>query len=100
MKNEPVLRDERYYAVENASYKIGFMIITYGLFAVIILRSFLFQESSWDLFALIIIASLAATVYQGVHKVLPFSWKKYLLYMLGTAALAAITTLILTTLRK
>lgn len=100
MKNEPIVRDERYYAVENASYKIGFMIMTYGLFAVIILRSLIFHESSWDLFALIIIANLAATIYQGVHKVLPFSWKKYLLYMLGTAALAAITTYLLVTLRK
>lgn len=100
MKNEPILRDERYYAVENASYKIGFMIMTYGLFAVIIFRSFAFHESNWDLFALVIIASLTATIYQGVHKVLPFSWKKYLLYMLGTALLAAVTTFILVTVRK
>jgi len=100
MKNEPILRDERYYAVENASYKIGFMILTYGLFAVIIFRSFVFHESNWDLFALIIVASLAATIYQGVHKVLPYSWKKLILYMLAVAALSAITTFLFVTLKK
>lgn len=92
MKNEPILRDERYYAVENASYKIGFSIFTFGLFAAILYRSIFRHEASWDLFALIIIASTAATIYQGVHKVLPFSWKKLLLYMAAVAVLAAVTT--------
>lgn len=100
MKNEPILRDERYYAVENASYKIGFMILTYGLFGLIIIRSLFFQQSNWDLFALIIVASLAATIYQGVHKVLPFSWKKMILYMVGVALLSALTTFLFVTLKK
>ncbi len=100
MKNDPILRDERYYAVENASYKIGFLILTYGLFALILYRSLFRHEANWDLFALIIIASMAATIYQGVHKVLPFSWKKLILYMVGVAVLAAITTWVFITIVK
>ncbi|GAP16034.1 hypothetical protein LARV_03830 [Longilinea arvoryzae] len=99
MKNEPILRDERFYAVENASYKIGFTIFTFGLFAVILYRSIFRHEANWDLFALIVIASGAATIYQGVHKVLPFPWKKLVLYMVGVAVLAAITTWILVALK-
>jgi hypothetical protein len=95
MKNEPVLRDERYYAIENASYKIGFQIFTFGSFALILFRFIVFHENSWDLFALIVIASTATTIYQGAHKVLPFSWKKLLLYMAAVAILAAVTTWIL-----
>lgn len=100
MKNEPVLRDERYYAIENASYKIGFSIFTFGLFALILYRSIFRHEASWDLFALIVIASTAATIYQGAHKVLPFSWKKLLLYMVAVAILAAITTWVFLTVVK
>ncbi len=100
MKNEPALRDERYYAVENASYKIGFLIFTYGLFALIIIRSLLFHQSNWDLLGLIIISSTAATIYQGVHKILPFSWKKLILYMVAVAVLAAVTTWLLVSIRK
>ncbi len=100
MKNEPTLRDERYYAVENASYKIGFLIFTYGLFALILIRSLVFHQSNWDLFALIIVASGAATIYQGVHKILPFPWKKLILYMIAVAVLAAVTTWLLVSVRK
>ena len=27
MKQEQIVRDERYYAIENASYRVGFLII-------------------------------------------------------------------------
>jgi uncharacterized membrane protein len=99
MKDQSILRDERYYSVENASYRIGYIILAFGLLVVIIIRSIAFQESSWDLFALLIISGFAATLYQAAHKIISFSWK-WLYFFLGITLLAAAVAYILATLAK
>jgi hypothetical protein len=91
MNRQPVMRDERYYAIENASYKIGHTIFTFGLLLLIFIRAILYQESSWDLFALVILANLAATVYQARQKIIAFSWK-WVIFFFASMLLAAIGT--------
>lgn len=90
MNKESVVRDERYVAVENASFRIGYNILSYGLLVLIVIRSLLFDQTNWDLFALIIISSFASTIYQLRHKTIAFSWKWIILFfgvMLFSAAL-------------
>ena len=99
MNKQPIVRDERYYAVENASYRIGYLIIIYGLLLLIIARSIVFHESNWDLFALLLISSFAATIYQAVHKIIPFSWK-WIYFFIAITLLAAVVAFILTSLTK
>lgn len=99
MKNQPIVRDERYFAVENASYRIGYMIIIYGLLLLIVARSILFHESNWDLFALVLISSFAATIYQAVHKIIPFS-RKWIYFIITITLLGAVVAFILTSLTK
>jgi hypothetical protein len=99
MKNQPILRDERYYAVENASYRIGYMILAFGLMVLIFIRAIAFNESNWDLFALVIISSFAATIYQLAHKIISFSWK-WIYYCIAVALLAALVTYIVASLAK
>ncbi len=75
MKQEPIVRDERYYAVENASYRVGYLIMLFGTMVLVTVRAALFQQSNWDFFGLVIISSLAATVYQIKKKILPYTIK-------------------------
>ena len=75
MKQEPILRDERYYAVENASYRVGYLIMLFGTMGLCAIRAALFQQSNWDFFGLVIISSLAVTVYQISKKILPYTIK-------------------------
>jgi hypothetical protein len=83
MKQEPIIHDERFYAVENASYRIGYLILAFGTMGLIIIRSILYQQSNWDFFALVIISSFAATIYQLRHKILPYTSKSfYLMFVL------------------
>lgn len=74
MKDQPVIRDERTSVVENASYRIAYLILTYGLLLIVVYRGFFLQQSSWDLLALAVLGSAAATLYQGANKVLPRRW--------------------------
>ncbi len=93
MKQEPMVRDERYYAVENASYRIGYLIMLFGTLALCAIRAALFQQSNWDFFGLVIISSLAATVYQIRTKILPYTIKSLVLMLLLCVVTAAVAGL-------
>ena len=74
MSTTVVQRDERTVAVENASYRWSYLLVSFGLLAIVAYRSFLRGESAWDLLALVVVAGLASTAYQGFHKVLSRQW--------------------------
>ena len=98
MKQQPIIRDERYYAVENASYRIGYLILAFGTLVLIVIRSILYQQSNWDFFGLVILSSFAATIYQIRHKILPYTEKSfYLMFVLVlvVSAVAAIAVVLL-----
>lgn len=94
MKQEPILRDERYYAVENASYRLGFLIMGFGTMVLCAVRAALFQQTNWDFFGLVIISSLAATVYQVRKKIVPYTIKTIILMIVLVLATSAVAGLI------
>jgi hypothetical protein len=97
MKEQPILHDERTVTIENASYRLGYMVLSYGLLFIVAFRAFFHNESSWDLMALIILTGLATTVYQGFHRILS-GRQAYLFAM--TAVIAAVAAIGITVLRK
>jgi hypothetical protein len=99
MNKPPVVRDERYYVVENASFRIGYMIIAYGVLLLIVFRSIAYHETNWDLFALVIISSFAATIYQIIHKTITIS-RKLIYFFIAITLLAAIVSAIIVLLAK
>ena len=74
MNNQSVSRDERTTVVENTSYRIAYLVMSFGLLASVAYRGFVLQQSSWDLLALVILGGLTATMYQGINKVLSRRW--------------------------
>ena len=104
MKSDQLIRDERYYSVENASFRIGYMILAFGTMALVAIRGFLFQQNNWDFFALVWVSSLVATVYQVRHKILPYTSRSFYIViavtLMGSAALAAGIILVKTILDK
>ena len=74
MSERIVYRDERTEAVENASYRWAYHVLSYGLLGCVAWRSFVTKESSWDLLALVIAGGIVATLYQGSHRVLSRRW--------------------------
>jgi hypothetical protein len=69
-----VQRDERTVAVENASYRVAYLALSYGLLILAAYRSFVNHESPWDLLALVVIGGGVGTTYQGFHRVLTRNW--------------------------
>lgn len=97
MKDHFVLHDERTIMVENASYRWGYLVVTYGLLVIIALRAFILQQSSWDLFTLVIISGLVTTAYQGLHQIFTRKW----IYLFGaTVVIAALVAIFVVSILK
>lgn len=93
MKQEPIVRDERYYAVENASYRVGYLIMLFGTMVLCSVRATLFQQNNWDFFGLAIISSIAATVFQIRKRILPYTIKTLILMMVLVLVTSAVAGL-------
>jgi hypothetical protein len=95
MNNQTVSRDERTAVVENASYRIAYLVMSFGLLACVAYRGFVLQQSSWDLLALVILGGATATMYQGTNKVLSRLWIKATVATIIIAGLIAAAFVIL-----
>lgn len=74
MTANAVDRDERTVAVENASYRAAYLLLSYGLLGITAYRGFVREESAWDLLALVILGGLVAAAYQGRAGILSRRW--------------------------
>jgi hypothetical protein len=70
MTPSAVHRDERTLHVENASYRSAFHVFAYGLLLIVAYRSFVANESAWDLLALVVGGGTVASAYQWTHDIL------------------------------
>jgi hypothetical protein len=89
MTGQPVERDERTTAVVNAGYRWSYLVLSFGLLAVIALRSFLRDESPWDLLALVLLGGAVNVAYQGRYRALYRRWGILAAVTLLAAALLA-----------
>ena len=74
MKNQTAIRDERTIVVENASYRWGYLILAFGILAIVAYRGLVHDANNFDLLALVVLSGIATTLYQGVNQVLSRRW--------------------------
>jgi hypothetical protein len=72
--SQSVERDERTVAVENASYRWGFLLLSYALLVDVMYRSLVRHEAAWDMMALVILGGAVCTLYQARQKILGHGW--------------------------
>lgn len=89
MRLQHLPRDERTTAVENASYRWAYLVLSFGLLACVAYRSFMLGQSSWDLLGLVILGGAVATLYQGRQRVLSRGWAMLAVLTVLLAALLA-----------
>lgn len=87
--NAPVMRDERTVAVDNASYRWAYLVLSFGLLASVAYRAFARDEASWDLLALVVLGGAVATLYQQYHRVLTSRWAIVAVASMAVALLMA-----------
>lgn len=94
MTPTPAERDERTTSVENAGYRWSYLVLSFGLMAIVAFRSFSREENSWDLLALIVLGGVVNAAYQGMHRVIYRRWVVLAAVTIGAAALLAAFTLL------
>ena len=95
MTSISVQRDERTVAVENASYRWGYLVMTFGILVLVGVRSYARGEANWDLMVLVVLGGLVPGAYQAANRILTPRWALSLVVSLVAAALvAAIMTFI------
>src|SRR5258708_40045113 len=87
MTSAPLVeRDERTIALENASYRWAYLVLSFGLLLLVAYRSFMHHESPWDLLLLVILGGGVGTAYQTFHRVLGKRWVIISLLAIAIAA--------------
>ncbi|HEY4954231.1 MAG TPA: hypothetical protein VII02_05035 [Gemmatimonadaceae bacterium] len=97
MNAQPIIRDERTVATENASYRWAYLVLSFGLLVSTAYRSFALHESAWDLLALVIVGGAVATFYQGNRRVLSRRWA---VASAAAAVLAIVFAVVLVLIRR
>ena len=96
---QAVERDERTVAVENASYRWAYLVLTYALLVDVMYRGLFRHEAAWDLMALVVVGGVICTVYQARQKTLGHGWvMKAVLGAVITAVIAFIAAVVAATL--
>jgi hypothetical protein len=92
-----VERDERTVAVENASYRWAYGVLTFALLVDVMYRAGFRHEAAWDLMALVVVGGVICTVYQARQKTLGNRWvMKAVLGAVITAVIAFIAAVAMT----
>lgn len=79
------VRDEREEAVDRAADRLGYLVLAFGLLAIVAYRSFVRGEASWDLLGLVVVSGVVGAAYRWSRGVLT----RGALLLLGAAVLAA-----------
>jgi len=100
MNDQQVIRDERTIAVENASYRLAYSLLSMGILVCGAYRGFMFDQACWDLLGLVIFTGWIAVAYQGAHRVLSwrFAREAFAVMLLG-GVIAAIVAAVMQSLR-
>lgn len=89
--NHRIERDERSVAVEDASYRVGYLFTVFALLLAVMYRSWFTGDPAWDLLAIVIVSGGITTAYQLRHQIVSSSSaRRALLTAVGAAVLAAV----------
>jgi len=65
MKTANLDHDERTIAIENTSYRLAYLFLSFALLAIVAFRSFALRQSSWDLLAILVLSGIIAAVLRA-----------------------------------
>ena len=84
-------RDEREQGIDHAADRLAYLVLSFGLLAIVAYRSFADGATSWDLLALVVLGGVVGTLYRLARKAVSREW---VLIAAGTAVVALIVAMI------
>lgn len=83
--NHLVPRDEREQGIDRAADRLAYLVLSFGLLAIVAYRSFFDGAASWDLLGLVVLGGVAGTLYRLARRAVSREW---IIVVAGTAAVA------------
>ncbi len=90
--NHLVSRDERESSVDRTGDRLAYLVLSFGLLAIVAYRSFADGAASWDLIGLVILGGLVGTLYRLARRAVSREW---MIVAIGTAAVALVVAAII-----
>jgi hypothetical protein len=84
-------RDERELTVDHAADRLAYLVLSFGLLAIVAYRSFADGAASWDLLGLVVLGGLVGTLYRLAQRAVSREWT---LVAVGTAGVALVVAAI------
>lgn len=85
MNRRLLVRDERELNVDQAADRLAYLVVSFGLLALVAYRSIVRSEASWDLLGLVVLGGFAGTAYRLRQRVVSRRWVSVLGLTLGLA---------------
>ncbi len=82
-------RDEREVGVDLGADRLSYLVLSFGLLGIVAWRSFVNDETPWDLLALVVTAGAAGTFYRLGRRAVSGRWLLVVLSTVGIALLVA-----------
>jgi hypothetical protein len=89
--NHLMPRDERESSVDRAGDRLAYLVLSYGLLAIVACRGFADGAASWDLLGLVVIGGLVGTLYRLTQRAISRDW---IVLAVGTAGVALVVAAI------
>ena len=89
--NHLVPRDEREQGIDHAADRLAYLVLSFGLLAIVAYRSFVDGAASWDLLGLVVLGGLVGTLYRLARRAVSRGW---VTVAAGTAAVAIVVAVI------
>ena len=89
--NRLLVRDEREISVDQAADRLSYLVLSFGLLAIVAYRSFADGAASWDLLGLVVLGGLVGTLYRVAQRAVSREWT---IVAVGTAVVALVVAAI------
>jgi hypothetical protein len=72
--NPLMVRDEREISIDHAGDRLSYLVLSFGLLALVAYRSFVRGEAPWDLLGLVVLGGLVGTAYRIQRRAVSRQW--------------------------
>jgi len=95
MNDQPVIRhDERTDAVVGMSCRLAYLVLSFGVLIIALVRTLAFRQACWDLLGLYFVGNVVVLVHQRVKHAQVVPWRWVLFFALGGGALGLAMSLL------
>ena len=94
MNERPVMTDERTDAVVGVGCRLAYLVLSFGVLIMALVRTWAFGQACWDLLGLNFVSNVVGLVYQRAKRAQVIPWRWGLLFGVMGAVFGVVISLL------